>query len=384
MKILHVVPTYFPAVRYGGPIWSVHSLCRALVYRGHEVTVLTTNVDGTGTLDVPIGTPVYLDNVQVIYFRTTLFKRAYFSPALLRYAKENIGHYDFLHLHSIFLWPTSSVARIAEDFGLPWCVSPRGSLVIELVRRRNFFIKKLWLNFFEKRNLRNSSFIHATSNQEHEDISQFNFSLPVIKVIPNGVEIPKFKSFENNSKKIIINLDRSLLFLGRVTWKKGLDRLIVALSHTSSINLIVAGNDDNGYTLKLKALAKSIGIENRIKFIGAVYGEEKYELLRNSLLLVLPSYNENFGNVVFESFACGRPAAVTSSVGVSSIILESNTGFILPDNPISMGLMLEEIVKNFSILDAMGAKGFELVSKNFSWNILAEKMEHAYLEAMEK
>ena len=47
MRILHVVPTYFPARRYGGPIVAVHGLCKELAARGHAVDVFTTNVDGT-------------------------------------------------------------------------------------------------------------------------------------------------------------------------------------------------------------------------------------------------------------------------------------------------------------------------------------------------
>src|ERR1700680_1362004 len=46
MRILHVVPTYLPATRYGGPIVAVHSLCRALAARGHAVEVFTTSIDG--------------------------------------------------------------------------------------------------------------------------------------------------------------------------------------------------------------------------------------------------------------------------------------------------------------------------------------------------
>ena len=48
MRILHVVPSYLPAVRYGGPIFAVHGLCRALAARGHEVQVFTINIDGPG------------------------------------------------------------------------------------------------------------------------------------------------------------------------------------------------------------------------------------------------------------------------------------------------------------------------------------------------
>ena len=63
MRLLHVVPSYYPATRYGGPIRSVHGLCTALVKQGHEVHVFTTNVDGDS--DVPMECPVDLDGVKV-------------------------------------------------------------------------------------------------------------------------------------------------------------------------------------------------------------------------------------------------------------------------------------------------------------------------------
>ena len=63
LRILHVAASYFPAVRYGGPIRSVHGLAAASVRRGHEVHVYTTNVDGDSVLDVPTDRPVDLDGV---------------------------------------------------------------------------------------------------------------------------------------------------------------------------------------------------------------------------------------------------------------------------------------------------------------------------------
>src|SRR5262245_61707241 len=82
MRILHVVPSYFPAVRYGGPIFAVHGLCHALAVRGHQVDVFTTNVDGPGISPVPVGIPVKLDQVTVRYFACPLFRRLYWAPAL--------------------------------------------------------------------------------------------------------------------------------------------------------------------------------------------------------------------------------------------------------------------------------------------------------------
>lgn len=65
MKLLHVIPTYLPARRYGGPIFATHALCAALAAQGCEVTVVTTNVDGPGVSDVPLGVPVIMDGVKI-------------------------------------------------------------------------------------------------------------------------------------------------------------------------------------------------------------------------------------------------------------------------------------------------------------------------------
>src|SRR5690242_8046228 len=82
MRLLHVVPTYLPATRYGGPIYSVHGLCRALARRGHEVHVLTTNVDGDGDSAVPLDREVGLDGVRVRYYPSRVLRRLYYAPEL--------------------------------------------------------------------------------------------------------------------------------------------------------------------------------------------------------------------------------------------------------------------------------------------------------------
>ena len=75
LRLLHVVPTYLPALRYGGPIRSVHALCRALAAAGHDVHVFTTSVDGLGDSDVLLGRPVDLEGVKVTYFPSRLLRR---------------------------------------------------------------------------------------------------------------------------------------------------------------------------------------------------------------------------------------------------------------------------------------------------------------------
>ena len=382
MKIVHVVPTYYPAVRYGGPIWSVHALCKALAQLGHDVQVLTTNVDGPGVLDVPTGVQVDVDGVKVRYFPSRFARRLYWSPAMTAQLPVVLRAADFLHLHSIFLAPTSAAARVAESLGLPWCVSPRGALVPELIRRQSTLAKRIWMLINERRTLERASFIHATSTMEAEDAGRIGYRLPPIRVIPNGVEVPIAHESACHAANGSNGARPYLLFLGRINWKKGLDRLIPAMAHVPGFRLVVAGNDEEQLSPRLKSLAQQSGVLERIDFVGAVAGKEKLKLLRGSTLLVLPSYSENFGNVLLESLAAGRPVAMTAEVGLAPAIQAAGAGEIISGVPLEMGKQLSALIADRRNLDAMGQRGYQLVQSQYTWKSVALAMEQAYLETI--
>src|SRR5262249_35181769 len=115
MRILHVVPTYFPAVRHGRPIFAVQGLCRGLAARGPELQLFTPNRGVQGITSTPIGTPVNLDGVQIQYFPILLLRRLYWAPAVGRALRHEIGKLDIVHLHTVFLWPTWAAARAARN-----------------------------------------------------------------------------------------------------------------------------------------------------------------------------------------------------------------------------------------------------------------------------
>src|SRR5438034_1111935 len=126
VRLLHVTPTYVPAYRYGGPIYSVHALCRSLVTAGHEVHVYTTSVDGPDDSWVPMDRAVNLDGVRVCYFRSCRLRRLYWSPDLWTRCNSMAGVFDAIHLHSVFLFPTWAGARAAARAAVPYVLSPRG------------------------------------------------------------------------------------------------------------------------------------------------------------------------------------------------------------------------------------------------------------------
>ncbi|HEY4573758.1 MAG TPA: glycosyltransferase, partial [Thermoanaerobaculia bacterium] len=172
MRLLHVVPTYLPAWRHGGPILAVHGLCKALAARGHEVTVLTTDVHGDGTLDVPLGRPVAIDGVEVRYFPVRSLRRLYWAPGLAAAARAEVASFDAVHLHSVFLWPTSAAARAAERADVPYVLSPRGMLVPELIDARGRWRKLAWLALAERRTIERAAVLHATSALEAEEAAR--------------------------------------------------------------------------------------------------------------------------------------------------------------------------------------------------------------------
>jgi glycosyltransferase involved in cell wall biosynthesis len=371
MRILHVVPTYFPAVRYGGPIYSVHGLCDALAQAGHDVHVFTTAVDGPTDLAVPLGQEVRVDGVKVHYFPCRHLRRLYWSPPLRQALVETVPTFDIVHLHSVFLWPTSAAARIAHHAQIPYLVAPRGMLVKELVRMRGRLRKTAWLELIERRTLRQAAAIHATSDGEGDAIREFGYELPAIEVVPNGVHVPEPTAHSPG-------VEASLLFLGRISWKKGLDRLIIALRSLEGVTLQIAGNDDEGLRPALERLAQEQGVASRVRFLGPVSGADKERLLQSASLLVLPSYNENFGNVVLESLACGRPVAVTREVGLADAVAAAGAGRVISGDPPAMAADLGQMLSNPAALDAMGLKGRQWVQDTFAWPAVAAQMEQVY------
>jgi len=111
LKILHVIPSFAPAWRYGGPIFAVDEMTRELARAGHSITVMTTNIDGPGVLDVSTDRPVDRAGVEVWYFPVERPRGWCYSRALGRALRERIPEFEIVHIHSMFLWPTFAAAR---------------------------------------------------------------------------------------------------------------------------------------------------------------------------------------------------------------------------------------------------------------------------------
>ena len=377
MRILHVVPTYYPSVRYGGPIRSVHGLARALVARGHEVHVCTTTVDGPGDLDVSTTSAVDLDGVSVHYFPVPTLRRLYFSPRMADFFRNELGRFDLVHLHSVYLWPTWAAARQARHRRIPYVISPRGLLIRDLIQRKSRWLKRAWIALIEKRNLAGAAAIHVTAPLEAEELHAMKLPVPATFCVGNGVEWPARHSTLQEGPYAGVTHPYAL-FLSRINWKKGLDRLLKAWQMIPDLKLIIAGNDDEGYQSTLQALALTLGIEDRVEFIGAVSDEHKWALYENAQLFVLPSYSENFGNVVAEAMAMGCPVVITPEVGIAPIVRAAGAGVICDGEPDLLAQTILHLSADAASRAKMGAAGRACAEASLSWNGIAAEMEAEY------
>jgi len=282
VKVLQVTPTYWPAVRYGGPIRSVRGLTAGLVKQGCKVEVFTTNVDGSGRIDAPRGRPVSLDGASIHYFPTGIGHRLYRSPEMASALRARITEFDIVHIHAVYLWPGYAAARIAVDAGVPYVVSPRGMLSPDLIAGKSSLRKRAWILLIERRTLAETAAIHVTSAIESEGIKELGLDLAPIFEIPNGTEFPEAMPSRADIDAVWGDVPRGarVLFLGRISWKKGIDLLLEAMDDVAGATLFVAGNDDEALTPKLEAHAAHIGIAERTRFLGQVEGTHAYASLR--------------------------------------------------------------------------------------------------------
>ena len=300
---------------------SVSMLSEQLLKADCLVDVFTTTANGPDELDVIPNQPVNIDGVTVTYHKRITKDHSHFSPALLKMVWKNARKYDVIHIHA--WWNLVSVLSclIAVWRSVPVIVSARGTLSPYSFQNKNKGIKWLIHQLLSKPLLKRCSF-HVTSTRENEAIC--NVVTPKsIANIANFVKLPACTEPIVREPSSLFKL----IFLSRVEAKKGLDILINALPNlTFPYILTIAGDGDKNYIEELKALAKNKQVEGNINWIGFQH-EGKFELLHEHDLFILPSYDENFGNVVIESLSQGTAVLLSKFVGLSDYVTENNLGW---------------------------------------------------------
>lgn len=336
MRILHIVPSYKPAFRYGGTIVSVSRLAEEQSRAGAEVHVFTTTANGAEELDVPTGVVQEIDGVPVRYFRRWTGDHGHFSPALFWAIWRNARHFQIVHIHSWWNWVAFGAALICRLRGVQTIVSPHGMLSPYTVHGRlRLFFQKTPGNFLLAKSL-----LHATSKQEMWELQALHPGKTVV-MVPNIVYLPEHIPEHTDTGKQGLQL----LFLSRIDPKKGVDilfRALAGLKDTPGWHLNIAGATGTPYQKKMQTLAANLGLTERIIWSGWIQGDEKWTLLAESDLLILPSHNENFAIAVLEALAVGTPVIIGNKVGLHSYVAEKNFGWRTDITPEALTTVLRE------------------------------------------
>ena len=232
------------------------------------------------------------------------------------------------------------------------------------------FKKKLALLVYQRSILEKADLIHASTSEEVRAI-RANGIRNKIAVIPNGIDI-KCPLKINNTKPY------KLLFLSRIHRKKGIELLLEALScFRYKFELVIAGSGDFNYITKLKRDVQSLGLSKIVTFVGYVEGEEKRKLFMSTDFFILPTYSENFGNVVAESLKYGKPVLTTNKTPWSEI--ESQMcGYITTPSAISIIIALKSISElSIDEYEDMQENAFNL-GKKYDIDVVGKKYLNVY------
>lgn len=363
MRVIHVVPAI--AEEASGPSYSVVRLCESLIAQGQDVTLAALD---WAPLPAP---PPFLKTFPLGLGPRRLGR----SPGMRRWLDDAArqGTADLFHNHSLWMMPNVYPGWVARQQQVPLMVSPRGTLSAWAMSSGSA-IKRVFWPWLQKPALAATTCFHATAESEYDDIRRMGFRQPVV-IIPNGIDIPDLVPK-------ILNESRTLLFLGRVHPKKGVDLLLhawqVVMTRFPDWDLQIVGPDNGGYLVKMQALAARLRLE-RVVFPGTLYGKEKLCAYREASLFVLPTHSENFGMTVAEALAAGTPAIVTKGAPWGGLEQQQGAGWWIDIGVDPLVACLEEALSlSPQNLVKMGQRGRDWMEAEFSWAQVGKRMAETY------
>ncbi len=346
VRILHVTPYSADAWAYGGIPRLMDSLTRGLARRGHEVTVCTT--DACDALErLPAGAPGRdrlhawpathtPARVEVRVFPNVSNRLAYhlqlFLPlGLHEYLRRHAGSFDVAHLHACRNLPGAIAAYHLQQAGVPYVLAPNGTA--PLIERR-LIAKRAFDLVAGGRVLDGAARVLAVSHAERLQLRELGVPAPVIRDIPNPVDLDEFASRPATGafrRRFALRPGPIVLFLGKLTPRKRVDVLAHAFARLRrpDATLVIAGNDMGAGT-RLQSVVRTLGIEQRTVFTGLLRAEERLEALADADVVVYPSQHEIFGLVPLESLLSGTPVIVADDSGCGEIVRAIGGGQVVP------------------------------------------------------
>jgi glycosyltransferase involved in cell wall biosynthesis len=209
--------------------------------------------------------------------------------------------------------------------------------------------------------LEHAAFCVGISTDVIEFVHEFNRKVTDTYLIRNGIlldEFPTFIKIRNSGIPLIIGV-------GRLIRKKGFDTLIQAcvLLKKEGVQFVCHIVGSGGEYKLLKKLVIENGMQQQIRFLGALSYQDVLNQYQEAALLIAPSRIckddvDGLPTVIIEAFAMGLPVIATSVAGIPELVIQNETGLLVPgEDPTALFRAIYELIDNRELRQRFGEAG---------------------------
>ncbi|WP_404653473.1 glycosyltransferase [Bradyrhizobium sp. USDA 336] len=354
LRILRVIASTDP--RDGGPIEGFLQSARTLQEMGHHCTAVTLDSpNDPWVIDFPYPV-IATGHTKWPRWILPILRRYRYSRHLGLWLREHARDYDVIIVSGLWNYCAFACRKVLPRAGVPYFVFTHGML--DPWFRRAYPLKHLvkqlsWL-VSEGPLLRHARGVIFTSEEERRSARGAFWPYRINEFVvgygtndPTGDAAAQSRAFRSTLPELA---DRPfMLFLSRIHPKKGCDILIEAFAklatHDPELQLVMAGPDQIGMKANLATRAAQLGIADRVHWTGMLKGDEKWGAFHACEAFVLPSHSENFGIVVAEALACGKPVLITNKINIWREIEQDGAGLVANDTEEGITKLLKDFSK---------------------------------------
>jgi glycosyltransferase involved in cell wall biosynthesis len=366
MRIL-ILNGEYPPIGGGAGNASAH-MAAQFEQMGHLVTVVTSRFKALPHQEQQGGVTIYrVPGLRRRQDRSNPLEQVIFILSASLWAMRAIPRFQPQATLAFFGVPSGAVAWLIKKlYRIPYIVSLRGGDVPGF-RPYDFRIYHQLVGPFLRVIWRNAAAVVANSRGLRQLATAFDsrFEIPII---PNGIDLDSYKTTGRDW-----TFPR-LLSAGRIVHQKGLDLAMRALGGLKEMDWEWRIAGDGPQVPMLQALANELGIRERVFFLGWQSREQLLKCYQQANVFLFPSRHEGMPNALLEAMASGLPVVASCIAGNEELVIDGDTGYLVPSENIeSLQVALRKVLMDSGLREQMGTASRQRVEANYSWESTAQQ-----------